>query len=79
MAINTLNRLYQPAIKILYAELQKQNRYDKMRNCYGTAQNRRGSETAVVRTAAILKKTVTSLYLCNRLTDFDKIWYSDAH
>ena len=32
------------------------------------------------RTAAILeKKTVKSLYLCNRLTDFDKIWYSDAH
>jgi len=25
------------------------------------------------------KKTVKSLYLCNRLTDFDKIWYSDAH
>ena len=31
------------------------------------------------RTAAILKKTVKSLYLCNRLTDFDKIWYSDAY
>ena len=31
------------------------------------------------RMAAILKKTVKSLYLCNRLTDFDKIWYSDAH
>jgi len=29
--------------------------------------------------AAILKKTVKSLYLCNRLTDFDKIWYSDAY
>ena len=25
------------------------------------------------------KKTVKSLYLCNRLTDFDKIWYSDAY
>ena len=25
------------------------------------------------------EKTVKSLYLCNRLTDFDKIWYSDAH
>ena len=25
------------------------------------------------------KKNVKSLYLCNRLTDFDKIWYSDAH
>ena len=24
-------------------------------------------------------KTVKSLYLCNRLTDFDKIWYSDAY
>jgi len=31
------------------------------------------------RTAAILKKTVKSLYLCNRLTDFDKIWYSNAY
>jgi len=31
------------------------------------------------RTAAILKKTVKSPYLCNRLTDFDKIWYSDAY
>ena len=31
------------------------------------------------RTAAILKKSVKSLYLCNRLTDFDKIWYSDAY
>ena len=31
------------------------------------------------RTAAILKKTVKSLHLCNRLTDFDKIWYSDAY
>ena len=28
---------------------------------------------------AILKKTVKSLYLCNLLTDFDKIWYSDAY
>jgi len=27
---------------------------------------------------AILK-TVKSLYLCNRLTDFDEIWHSDAH
>jgi len=25
------------------------------------------------------KKPVKSLYLCNRLTDFDKICYSDAH
>ena len=25
------------------------------------------------------EKTVKSLYLCNRLTDFDKIWYSDAY
>ena len=25
------------------------------------------------------EKTVKSLYLCNRLTDFDEIWYSDAH
>ena len=25
------------------------------------------------------KKTVKSLYLCNCLTDFDKIWYSDAY
>jgi len=25
------------------------------------------------------EKTVKSLYLCNRLTDFDKVWYSDAH
>jgi len=24
------------------------------------------------------KKTVKSPYLCNRLTDFDEIWYSDA-
>jgi len=30
------------------------------------------------RTAAILK-TVTSSYLCNLLTDFDKIWHSDTH
>jgi len=30
------------------------------------------------RTTAILKKTVKSLYLCNRLTDFDKFSYSDA-
>jgi len=22
---------------------------------------------------------VKLLYLCNRLTDFDEIWYSDAH
>jgi len=29
------------------------------------------------RTAAILK-TVKSLYLRNRLTDFDEIWHSDA-
>jgi len=27
---------------------------------------------------AILK-TVKSLYLCNRLTDFDEIWHNDAH
>jgi len=26
-----------------------------------------------------LKKTVKSLYLCSRLTDFDKIWYNDAN
>jgi len=26
-----------------------------------------------------LKKTVKPPYLCNRLTDFDEIWYSDAH
>ena len=25
------------------------------------------------------KKTVMSPYLCNRLTDFDEIWYSDAY
>ena len=25
------------------------------------------------------KKTVKSLYLCNRLTNFDKTWYSDAY
>ena len=25
------------------------------------------------------EKTVKSPYLCNRLTDFDKIWYSDAY
>ena len=25
------------------------------------------------------EKNVKSLYLCNRLTDFDKIWYSDAY
>jgi len=25
------------------------------------------------------EKTVKSLYLFNRLTDFDKIWYSDAY
>ena len=25
------------------------------------------------------KKTVKSLYLCNRWTDFDKIWYIDAY
>jgi len=31
------------------------------------------------RTAAILKKNVKSPYLCNSLTDFDKIWHSDAH
>jgi len=30
------------------------------------------------RTAAI-KKTVKLQYLCNRLTDFDEIWYSDAY
>ena len=30
------------------------------------------------RTAAILKKTVKTPYLCNRLTDFDDIWYSDV-
>jgi len=29
------------------------------------------------RTAAILK-TVTSSYICNLLTGFDKIWHSDA-
>jgi len=29
------------------------------------------------RTAAILK-TVTSFYLCNLLTDFDKVWQGDA-
>jgi len=28
--------------------------------------------------AAILK-TVKSPYLCNRLTDFDKIWHNDAY
>jgi len=28
--------------------------------------------------AAILK-TVKSLYLCNRLTDFDEIWHDDAY
>jgi len=28
--------------------------------------------------AAILKKTVKSPYLCNRLTDFDEIWHNDA-
>jgi len=27
----------------------------------------------------ILKKPVKSPYLCNHLTDFDKIWYSDAY
>jgi len=26
----------------------------------------------------LLKKTVKSPYLCNRLTEFDEIWYSDA-
>ena len=31
------------------------------------------------RTAAILKKSVKSLYLCNRLTDFDEIWHDDAY
>jgi len=31
------------------------------------------------RTAAILKKTVKSPYLWNRLTDFDEIWYNDAY
>jgi len=32
------------------------------------------------RTAAILKKKpVKSPYLCNRLTDFDEIWYRDAY
>ena len=31
------------------------------------------------RTAAILKKNVKSVYLCNRLTDFDKIWYSETY
>jgi len=25
------------------------------------------------------EKTVKSLYLCNRLTDFGEIWYSDAY
>jgi len=30
------------------------------------------------RTAAILK-TVKPTYLCNRLTDFDEIWHSDAY
>jgi len=25
------------------------------------------------------EKTIKSLYLCNRMTDFDKIWYSDAY
>jgi len=25
------------------------------------------------------KKTVKSTYLCNRLTDFDEIWYNDAY
>jgi len=25
------------------------------------------------------EKNVKSLYLCNRLTDFDKIWYIDAY
>ena len=29
--------------------------------------------------APFWKKTVKSLHLCNRLTDFDKIWYSDAY
>ena len=31
------------------------------------------------RTAAIWKKTVKSLYFCNRSTDFNKIWYNDAY
>ena len=30
------------------------------------------------RTAAILKKPLNR-YICNRFTDFDKIWYSDAY
>ena len=29
--------------------------------------------------AAILKKSVKSPYICNRLTDFDEIWYSEAY
>jgi len=28
--------------------------------------------------AAILKKTIKSPYLCNRLTDFDEILHGDA-
>ena len=28
---------------------------------------------------AAIKKTVKSPYLCNHLTDFDKIWYSDTY
>ena len=28
--------------------------------------------------AAAILKTVTSSYLCNLLTDFDKIWHGDA-
>jgi len=28
--------------------------------------------------AAILKKTVKSPYICNRLTDFDEIWHANA-
>jgi len=32
----------------------------------------------VIKSAAILKKTVKSPYRCNRLTDFDEIWQDDA-
>ena len=31
------------------------------------------------RTAAILKKTVKSTYLCDRSTDFDDIWHDDTY
>jgi len=37
------------------------------------------SEDTDITNAAILKKTVKSLHICDRSTDLDEIWHVDAH